>query len=49
MLVAIRDQTSKDTAYTNICTTMAQRLCRWSNIVQILYKCFVFAVESTQI
>ena len=27
----------------NICTTSAQRLRRWSNIVQMLYKCFVFA------
>ena len=26
----------------NICTTSAQRLRRWSNIVQMLYKCFVF-------
>ena len=27
----------------NICTTAAQRLRRWSNVVQMLYKCFVFA------
>ena len=27
----------------DICTTPAQRLRRWSNIVQMLYKCFVFA------
>ena len=27
----------------NICTTSSQRLRRWSNIVQMLYKCFVFA------
>ena len=26
----------------NICTTSAQRLRRWSNIIQMLYKCFVF-------
>ena len=26
-----------------MCTTSAQRLRRWSNIVQILYNCFVFA------
>ena len=26
----------------SICTTSAQRLRRWSNIVQLLYKCFVF-------
>ena len=26
-----------------ICTTSAQRLRSWSNIVQMLYKCFVFA------
>ena len=26
----------------NICTTPAQRLRRWSSIVQMLYKCFVF-------
>ena len=26
-----------------ICTSSAQRLRRWSNIVQMLYKCFVFA------
>ena len=28
----------------SICPTSAQRLRRWSNIVQILYKCFVFTV-----
>ena len=27
----------------SICTTSAQRLRRWANIVQMLYKCFVFA------
>ena len=27
----------------HICTMSAQRLRRWSNIVQMLYKCFVFA------
>ena len=27
----------------NICTTSAKRLGRWSNIVQMLYKCSVFA------
>ena len=27
----------------NICTTLAQRLLRWSNIVPTLYKCCVFA------
>ena len=27
----------------NICTTSAQRLRRWPNIVQVLYKGFVFA------
>ena len=27
----------------NICTTSAQRLRRWSDIVQMSYKCFVFA------
>ena len=35
----------------NICTTPAQRLQRWPNIVQMLYKCFVFAwmgLESTR-
>ena len=26
----------------NICTTSAQSLRRWSNSVQMLYKCFVF-------
>ena len=26
-----------------ICTTSAKRLRRWSNIVQMLYKCFAFA------
>ena len=26
----------------NICTMLAQRLRRWSNVVQMLYKCFVF-------
>ena len=29
----------------NICTTSAQRLRRWPNIVQMLYKCFVLAVK----
>ena len=33
----------------NICTTSAQRLRRWSNIVQILYKCFVFTGLGTWI
>ena len=28
----------------NICTTSAQRLRRWSNIVHMLYKCFVFTM-----
>ena len=28
----------------NICTMSVQRLRRWSNIVQMLYKCFVFTV-----
>ena len=27
----------------NICTMSAQRLRRWSDIVQMLYKCFVFS------
>ena len=27
----------------NICITFVQRLRRWSNIVQMLYKCFVFS------
>ena len=27
----------------NICTTSAQRLRRWADVVQLLYKCFVFA------
>ena len=27
----------------SICTTSTQRLRRWPNIVQMLYKCFVFA------
>ena len=27
----------------NICTTSPERLGRWSNIVQMLNKCFVFA------
>ena len=31
----------------NISTTSAQRLRRWSNIVQMLYKCFVLAVVET--
>ena len=30
----------------NICTTSAQRLRRWANIVQMLYKCFVFTGRS---
>ena len=32
----------------NICATSAQRLRRWSNIVQMLYKCFVFAGHTIQ-
>ena len=31
----------------NICTTPAQRLRRWTNVVQMLYKCFVFAGINT--
>ena len=35
--------TSANTKYFyNICTTLAQRLRRWSSIVQMFYKCFVF-------
>ena len=34
---------SKQKMLHKICTTSAQRLRRWSNIVQMLYKCFVFA------
>ena len=30
----------------NISSTSAQRFRRWSNIVQMLYKCFVFAGQS---
>ena len=30
----------------NICITTVQRLRSWSNIVQMLYKCLVFAGES---
>ena len=26
----------------NICTMLDQRLRRWANVVQMLYKCFVF-------
>ena len=33
----------------NICTTSAQRLRRCSNIVQILYKCFVFTGSTLNI
>ena len=36
----------------NICTMLVQRLRRWTNIVQMLYKCLVFTgrgpVEITQ-
>ena len=32
----------------NICTTSSQRLRRWPNIVQMLYKCFVFAGNAVQ-
>ena len=34
---------SKHKTLCNIFTTSAQRLRRWSNIVEMLYKCFVFA------
>ena len=27
----------------NICTMLAQRRRRWADVVQMLYKCFVFA------
>ena len=33
----------------NMCTMSAQRLRRWSNIVHMLYKCFVFAGIALQI
>ena len=29
--------------FSNICTTAAQSLRRWTNMVQMLYKCFVSA------
>ena len=32
-----------------ICTTSAQRLRRWSNIVQVLCKCFVFTGKHANI
>ena len=48
-----RDTESDDLANTkhsyNMCTTPAQRLRRWSNIVQMSYKCFVPAGEATGI
>ena len=37
-----RDFPANTKHLSNICTTSAQRLRRWSNIVQLLYKCFVF-------
>ena len=33
---------SEHKTFVNICTTSAQRLRRWSNIVQMIYKCLVF-------
>ena len=37
-----RVQSQKHKTDYNICTTSAQRLRRWSNIVKMLYKCCVF-------
>ena len=41
-VTAVNLFTKNKMAEYNICTTSAQRLRRWSNIVQMLYKCFVF-------
>ena len=40
-LSTISTNPAKTTHLYNIFTTSAQRLRRWSNIVQMLYKCFV--------
>ena len=40
-LVTYDDPTNTKHLY-NMCITSAQRLRRWSNIVHMLYKCFVF-------
>ena len=34
---------SEQKTFVNICTMLVQRRRRWTNIVQMLYKCFVFA------
>ena len=39
----VRSVTANTKKSYNICTASAQRLRRWSNIVKMLYKCFVFA------
>ena len=45
MALSLRDNSPANTKHVyNICTTLAQRLRRWSNIVQLLYKCFVLLV-----
>ena len=31
----------------NICTMLGQRRIRWADVVQMLYKCFVFAGKFT--
>ena len=35
--------------FKNICTASAQRLRRWSNIVQVLHKCFVLAGKDARL
>ena len=38
---------NKKTHLYNICTMLDQRRRRWADIVQMLYKCFIFAVVGT--
>ena len=43
LLVGYRPNPANTQHLYNICTMLHQRRRRWSNIVQMLYKCLVFA------
>ena len=45
-VIGLRHHPANTKHFYNICTTSAQRLRRWSNIVQMPYNCFVFTGKS---
>ena len=47
-LPTVPASTAKTKHLNNICTTSAQRLLRWSSILQMSYKCFVLTGSETE-